>query len=55
MKLVNILKRIVKPQHWLLEKDIQDLKTEIDMVERQLPSLKQKLRELEEIKQKEYI
>lgn len=44
-----VLKRIVHPQHWLLEKDIKDLETEIEMLERQLPAFKRKLDHLKSV------
>ncbi|MCV0393687.1 MAG: hypothetical protein K5790_10435 [Nitrosopumilus sp.] len=50
MKLVKIFKRIIHPQHWLLEKDIYDLTGEIEMMEKQLPALRRKLDELRRIK-----
>lgn len=50
---MNILKRIFHPKDWLLEKDIHDMEIEIELMEKQLPSLRRKL-ELAKRKLAEY-
>ena len=52
MNLQNIIKRILHPGDWMIEKDIHDLEIEIELAERQLPALRRKLNELRTRKQK---